>query len=265
MEKLYIIKIGGNIINDEEKLRQFLLNISTIKARKIIVHGGGKLVDQLAAKLGVEQQMIDGRRVTNAETLELATMVYAGLISKKIVAVLQSHLANAIGLCGADNNCIKAKKRVNAQYDFGYVGDIVEDGINTKFISYLLEDSIIPVFSSITHNNKGQLYNTNADTLASTLAIAMAEKYEVQLNYCFEKKGVLQNLNDENSVIPSITISEYQELFKNEIVSKGMIPKLDNAFAAIRKGVKSVIISHADDIINIIGENKKMGTSLTAF
>ncbi len=264
MQPLYIIKIGGNVINDEQKLKQFLLLVSAISERKIIVHGGGKLMDKLAKKLRIQQQMIDGRRVTDADTLQLATMVYAGLINKKIVALLQANSNNAIGLSGADNNCIEAKKRINAQHDFGFVGDIVNDGINVPFISTLLESSITPVFCSITHDNNGQLFNTNADTLAAALAMAMTKKYEVRLNYFFEKKGVMKNVDDENSIIASISTNEYQQLLKQKMVSAGMIPKLDNAFDAIKNGVKGVIIAHADDILNIINNNENVGTHLIA-
>lgn len=264
MQPLYIIKIGGNVINDEQKLKLFISLVSNIRARKIIVHGGGKLVEQLAKKLGIKQQMIDGRRVTDTDTLQLATMVYAGLINKKIVALLQANSNNAIGLSGADNNCIRAKKRSNAKHDFGFVGDIEDGGINTSFISTLLESLIVPVFCSITHDNNGQLFNTNADTLASALAIAMAAEYEVHLNYCFEKKGVMINVNDESSVIQSISTHEYQELIKKEVVSKGMIPKLDNAFGAIENGVNTVVILHAEDILNLITKNKNVGTYINA-
>ncbi|MES2655898.1 MAG: acetylglutamate kinase [Bacteroidota bacterium] len=264
MQALYIIKIGGNIINHEVKLKHFISLVSTIKARKIIVHGGGKLVDELALKLGIEQQMIDGRRVTDTKTLELTTMVYAGLINKKIVALLQANSNNAIGLSGADNNCIRAKKRTHAKHSFGWVGDIEEGGINTSFISTLLEINMLPVFCSITHDKNGQLLNTNADTLASALAVAMSAKYKVHLNYCFEKKGVMADMNDDSSVIPTISASKYKQLVKNKLVSAGMIPKLDNAFAAVEKGVSSVVILHADDILNVINNNKNVGTQLIA-
>ncbi len=262
MQTLYIIKIGGNIINHELKLKHMLSMVSGIKGRKIIVHGGGKLVDELAFKLGVEQHMVEGRRITDASTLDLATMVYAGLINKKMVALLQANSSNAIGLSGADNNCIRAKKRTHAKYDFGWVGDIEEGGINTSFISTLLEINMLPVFCSITHDKNGQLLNTNADTLASALAIAMSAKYKVHLNYCFEKKGVMSNIDDDSSVIPSISTVKYEQMLKDKMVSKGMIPKLDTAFAALKNGVHSVAVLHADDILNVIANHKNVGTSL---
>ncbi len=263
MQPLYIIKIGGNIINDDEQLKKFISEVSTIKARKIIVHGGGKLADDLALKLGIQQKMIDGRRVTDANTLQLITMVYAGLINKNIVALLQSNSNNAIGLSGADNNCIQAKKRINATHDFGFVGDIIEGGINTSFISSLVKSFIVPVFCSITHDNNGQLFNTNADTLASALSMAMATQYEVHLNYCFEKKGVMKNIEDENSVIPNISASDYELLIRNNVVSQGMIPKLDNGFNAVKNGVTTVAILHANAILNITKKIKNEGTYLT--
>ncbi len=264
MDSLYIIKIGGAIIDDEPKLKQFIALISSIKERKIIVHGGGKQVDKLALTLGIQQQMMDGRRITDADTLQLATMVYAGLINKRIVALMQAQGDDALGLSGADANCIQAKKRIKSEIDFGFVGDIPYNGINTAFLSMLLEQEIVPVFCSITHDKEGQLLNTNADTLASALSVAMSNRYEVQLHYCFEKKGVLHNVNDENAVIPNLTMKQYQELRKNNIVAKGMIPKLDTAFDAVTKGVKTVVILSAEEILTHIHAIKNVGTHLTA-
>ncbi len=262
MEPLYIIKIGGNVINNPEKLQEFLHSAASIAGNKIIVHGGGKLVDELANKLGIKQQMIDGRRITDAQTLDVATMVYAGLINKKVVAQLQANGNNAVGLTGADNNCIQASKRINSTHDYGFVGDVIENGINTSFLSTLLKDKIVPVFCSITHDNQGQLFNTNADTMASILATGMAPFYDVKLIYCFEKKGVLQDVNDDNSAIPIIPLNEYDGLKKSGVVYQGMIPKLDNAFAAINQGVKSVVIVHADDLLACVNNNKNVGTTL---
>ncbi|MCX6189842.1 MAG: acetylglutamate kinase [Bacteroidetes bacterium] len=262
MQTLDIIKIGGDIINHEVKLKQFLSMISEIKTPMILIHGGGKLLDQLATQLGVEQQMVDGRRITDAATLELATMVYAGGINKKIVAICQSQGLHAVGLSGADNNCLQAQKRSIGQHDFGFVGDITKEGVNTKFISLLLSQNIMPVFCSITHDNQGQLFNTNADTLASVLAQAMSAYYEVQLRYCFEKNGVLRNVEDEESVIPSINSNEYKTLQQQGIISQGMIPKLDNAFAAIQGGVNRVIITHALNILKSQQETAYVGTKI---
>jgi acetylglutamate kinase len=264
MSALSIIKIGGDIIDDRSQLEVFLRLVADIKTPKIIVHGGGKLVTQLANKLGLPQEMIDGRRITDAETLNLATMVYAGLINKTIVAQLQAQGNSAVGLSGTDNNCIKAQKRQDAVHDFGLVGDIIENGVNTDFISSLLEQGICPVFCSITHDNQGQLFNTNADTLAAELAIALSKTYQVTLSYCFNKKGVMLDINDDNSVISTFTAQAYKDLKAAGIVSQGMIPKLDNAFRALQSGLESVSILHADDILSLQTPNNHAGTTLIA-
>ncbi len=262
MQTLNIIKIGGDIINHELRLNQFISLISEIKTPMILIHGGGKLLDQFATQLGIEQQMVDGRRITDAATLALATMVYAGGINKKIVALCQSNGIQTIGLSGADNNCLQAHQRKIGEIDFGFVGDIIKEGVNTKFISLLLSQNIMPVFCSITHDNQGQLFNTNADTLASVLAQAMSSYYEVQLMYCFEKNGVLRNVEDEESVIPNINANEYKILQQQGIISQGMIPKLDNAFAAIEGGVCRVIIAHALNILKSQHETDYVGTKI---
>lgn len=263
MKKLYIIKIGGNIINDGIALDKFLVDFSKIEGFKILVHGGGKVASELAKKLGVSQAMVNGRRITDAETLKITTMVYAGLINKQIVALLQLHKMNAIGLCGADANVIIADKRKVEDIDYGFVGDIFVSGINFELLSVFLEINLVPVFSSITHDGNGQLLNTNADTIASVLAVALSGKYNVQLNYCFEKNGVLENIADENSVIKTITMTKYKQLLKDGIISKGMIPKLDNAFFAIQNGVSSVKIANADELIYTT-QNEHAGTTLIA-
>jgi acetylglutamate kinase len=264
MKKLYIVKIGGNIIDHPAKLESFLSDFSKVEGKKVLIHGGGKLATELAEKLGIVQQMVDGRRITDAETLKITAMVYAGLINKQIVASLQAKGVNAVGLSGADGNAIKAVKRKVTTIDYGFVGDMLDNSVNTDFLSNLLENNFAPVFSAITHNGEGQLLNTNADTIASVLATALAKKYDVQLNYCFEKKGVLKNVDDDNSVIETITQANYKQLLNEGIISKGMIPKLDNAFDAIQKGVKSVVIAHADDLINTTKENDPAGTRLIA-
>src|SRR5690349_979130 len=199
MDKLYIIKIGGNIIDDEKKLSSFLKDFAEISENKILVHGGGKLATQLADKLGVEQKLVDGRRITDQETLKIVTMVYAGYINKNIVAQLQSYDCNAIGLCGADGDAILAHKRNHPVIDYGFVGDI--DAINTNLLKSLLEQNISIVFASLTHDQKGQLLNTNADTIAQELAKALSLSYEVHLIYSFEKAGVLLDANDDNTII----------------------------------------------------------------
>jgi len=263
-KKLFIVKIGGNVIDDEESLKKFLSDFSKINEKKILVHGGGKIASELAQKLGIEQSIVNGRRVTDTETLKIVTMVYAGLLNKQIVALLQSNNVNAIGLSGADMNCIKAVKRMNSEIDFGFVGDIVEHGVNAELISFLIENNLTPVFCSVTHDGKGQLLNTNADTIAAVLAASLSGNYDVQLNFCFEKNGVMKNIENENSVIETMTKNEYKKLVSEGIISKGMIPKLDNSFEAINKGVKKVVIGHSDNLNNMISENKIEGTVLTA-
>ncbi len=264
MKKLQIIKIGGNVIDNPEELEKFLVDFSKISDLKILVHGGGKVATELAKRLGIEQEMVNGRRITDAETLKVTTMVYAGLINKHIVASLQAKKNNAIGLSGADGNSIKATKRKVVDIDYGFVGDIDSKGVNVDFISVLLESNVSPVFSAITHNGEGQLLNTNADTIASALAVALSKKYDVQLNYCFEKNGVLRDVDDDSSVINVITKESYKELLTEGVIFKGMIPKLDNAFDAIKNGVSSVMIAHSRDLTKITNGNGNTGTKLIA-
>ena len=259
MQKLYIIKIGGNIIDDEKKVSAFIKNFASVKNKYsessfIIVHGGGKTTTKLAAQLGINQQMIDGRRVTDAETLKVVTMVYAGLINKNIVAQLQACDIDAVGLCGADGNIIKAHKRINSQIDYGFAGDV--DAVNSVFINSLLNQNLTIVISPITHDKKGQLLNTNADTIANKIAIAMSKLFRVELMYCFEMNGVLYNKEDENSVIKTISNTSYQKLKEDKIISDGMIPKLDNAFEAIHAGVTAVIIGNAVELDLLIQKSK---------
>jgi len=257
-DKLYVIKIGGNIIDDEKKLAFFLKGFASINGKKILIHGGGKLATKFAAQLGVEQQLIDGRRITDAETLKIVTMVYAGYINKNIVAQLQSHNCNAIGLCGADGNLIQSHKRQHPTIDYGFVGDI--DSVNTTLLKNLLEQNINVVIAPITHNKEGLLLNTNADTIAQEIAQAMSEFYEVNLIYSFEKAGVLMNAEDDSTVITSITQSSYKDLKEQKIIHSGMIPKLDNAFAALNKGVNRVIVGKAEQLQDLISGNA--GTSI---
>lgn len=263
MKKLYIVKIGGNIIDDSIALEKFLGNFSKMEGLKILVHGGGKVASELAKKLGVSQAMVNGRRITDIETLKITTMVYAGLINKQTVALLQSKRVNAIGLSGADANIIQANKRKVEDIDYGFVGDVSASEINAEMLSSFLEMNLVPVFSAITHDGAGQLLNTNADTIASVLAASMSKRYDVQLNYCFEKNGVLKNVDEENSVIKTITKTKYKQLLLDGTISKGMIPKMDNAFAAIQNGVKAVVITHADELINTT-KNEHEGTTLVA-
>lgn len=250
MEKLTLVKIGGNIIDNEEALTDFLNLFHQIPGKKILVHGGGKIATELSKKIGLNPEMVKGRRITDAEMLKVVTMVYAGLTNKTIVAKLQGLNDNAIGLTGADGNVIVAEKRPVFEVDYGFVGDIFEENINTEFLCDLLDKKFLPVFSAITHDGQGQLFNTNADTIASTIAIALASFYQVDLIYSFEKKGVLKDINDENSVIHSINELNFNNFVEQKIIADGMIPKITNALQAVNKGVSQVIIKNANDLLN---------------
>lgn len=256
-QQLNIIKIGGNIINDAIALESFLRDFSALEERKILVHGGGKKANEIAEAMGFQPKMIEGRRVTDEATLEVVTMVYAGLLNKKITAHLHKYNCNALGLSGADANCILAHKRILAEVDYGFVGDI--DFVNAQTIHMFLQNYITPVFCAITHDKKGQLLNTNADTIASEMAIAMSDFYEVELNYVFELKGVLENIADKNSVIQHIDLNEYEQLIEGGIISEGMIPKLHNCFNALKKGVQKVNIGDA----SLIQKTNNLHTTLT--
>ena len=247
---LFVVKIGGNIIDDSNALDIFLDQFATIKEPKILIHGGGKLATEMASTLHIPQQMIDGRRITDDATLKVVTMVYAGFINKNIVAKLQAKTCDAIGLTGADGNIIVAKKRIVKDIDYGFVGDVVQ--VNNPFIKKILDNNNTPVIAPITHDGTGQLLNTNADTIANEIAKAMAEDYDVQLIYCFDKKGVLANLNDENSVIKLITKENFDALKKDTIVHEGMIPKIENALQAVGAGVQSVSIGHGFELNEMI-------------
>jgi len=262
VEKLLVLKIGGNIIDDEKKLRSFLSDFASIPHKKILIHGGGKVATELSAKMGIETKMIDGRRITDEATIKVVTMVYAGLINKNIVAQLQSLKCNAIGLCGADGNIIPATKRTGSEIDYGFVGDVSEFKVQNSKFKVFIDNHMIPVIAPITHDEKGVLLNTNADTIASTIAVALSETYDVSLFYCFEKNGVLANPNDNNSWLKKINSNEYIALKENGVVNKGMIPKLDNAFDAMQKGVKETYICHADHLNSIVEQKEIIGTAL---
>lgn len=264
MEPLYVIKIGGNIIDNEQALHDFLATFASVKAKKILVHGGGKIASELSVKLGIEPKMLNGKRITDAAALDVVVMTYAGLINKKIVALLQSQQANAIGLSGADGNSIPAQKREVADVDYGFAGDAVEERLNTDFFQLLLSNGMTPVLSAITHDEHGQLLNTNADTIASVLAVAMSAFYNVTLVYCFEMQGVMKDISDAGSMIEQISLREYDILKKNGAVSEGMLPKLDKAFAAVAGGVESVMIGHAKNLVHIIKQEKHAATRIIA-
>lgn len=242
MEKLSIVKIGGNVIEDTEALKSFLEHFSKIEGKNVLVHGGGKRATHIASKLGIESKMINGRRITDADTLEVITMVYGGLVNKNIVAKLQSLDIDAIGLTGADINSIYSEKRPVKEIDYGFVGDVKK--VNHQSINKLIEADFTPVFCAITHNKNGQLFNTNADTIASELAIGLSKLYHVELYYCFEKNGVLKSVDDENSVIEYMDYGTYEQLRHQGIFHDGMLPKLDNSFHAIESGVSRVFIGN---------------------
>ena len=249
-EQLSIVKIGGNIVDNSEALEQFLSDFNQLPGKKILIHGGGVMASKMAQQLGIETQMIDGRRITDAETLKTVTMVYAGWLNKSIVAALQHNGCNAIGLSGADGNVIPSIRRSPVPINFGYVGDPNPDKVNAAFISQLIDTEITPVFCAITHDEQGSLLNTNADTIANTVAAAMSSNYTTTLYYCFEMDGVLSDINNPQSIIPTLTQHEAEACKANGIIAGGMIPKIDNAFLAISKGVKEVVILHAKNLLN---------------
>ncbi|MFD1162614.1 MULTISPECIES: acetylglutamate kinase [Hwangdonia] len=249
MQTLKVIKIGGNIIDDEQALHHFLEGFSKIKGPKILVHGGGKLATKLANQMGVEVKMTNGRRITDADTLDIITMVYAGKINKNIVAKLQANQCNAIGFSGADGNAIVSEKRPVKDIDYGFVGDVLK--VNTNTLEVLLNNQVTPVFCAITHDENGQLFNTNADTIASELAIGFAKIFKTELYYCFEKNGVLQNVNDDDSVIENINSENYKTLINEGIIADGMLPKLNNCFHAIKHNVHKVCIGKPEMLFSL--------------
>ena len=236
---LKVVKIGGKLIENEQMLSEFISDFVSLKGPKILVHGGGNLATEIATKLGYETKMFEGRRITDENSMSVITMVYGGLINKKIVARLQSKNCNAVGLCGADGMSVVSEKRPVKEIDFGFVGDIVD--INKDFISGLLQQGLTPVFSAISCSKKGELFNTNADSVASEIAQAMSE-YETELYYCFEKKGVLTDIDSEESIIRELDFKKYQELKEQGVIRDGMLPKLHNCFEALKKGVKNIYL-----------------------
>lgn len=246
MEKIKIIKIGGKIIDDNKALEAFLNSFAKLEGKKVLVHGGGKLASRLAEQMQIPVQMVDGRRITDEATLDVITMMYAGKISKNIVAKLQSCGCNSVGFSGADGNSVIAVKRPVKEIDYGYVGDVVD--VKTEVMKLLLENNVTVCFSAISHDQKGQLFNTNADTIASEIAIAFSKDFEVDLYYTFEKNGVLTDIENENSVVEKMNFNYYQELKEQELIFEGMIPKLDNCFYAIENGVRSIHLGKPDMI-----------------
>jgi len=255
--KLSILKIGGNVIENKTALSKFLLAFSKLDGAKILVHGGGKLATELSKKLGIESKLIGGRRITDAQSLELITMVYGGLVNKNIVAELQALNCNAIGLSGADGDTIQAHKRPVTDIDYGFAGDV--DGVNSQTISQLLNAGLTPVFCAMTHDGNGQLLNTNADTIASELAIGMSDSYKTTLYYCFEKKGVLMNIEDDDSVVKHIDSESYKKLLESKIIADGMLPKMENCFHALNKNVHQVCIGD----ITMLDPTSTLFTTLT--
>lgn len=246
MDNLKIIKVGGKVVEDPESLNSLLDAFITISGYKILVHGGGPAATGLAAKLGIKTEMVNGRRITSKDMLDVATMVYAGLINKNIVAGLQARGCNAIGLTGADLNMINAIKRPVGEIDYGFVGDI--RNVNTRELRLLINENIVPVIAPLTHDNQGNLLNTNADTIAAEVSVELAGYFDVFLFYCFEKRGVLKDAEDENSVIHELDINLFKQYQEEGIISAGMIPKLENGFRAKQGGVKQVLITNAGHI-----------------
>ncbi|MFV0249345.1 MAG: acetylglutamate kinase [Tenacibaculum sp.] len=248
METVKIVKIGGKIIENTKALNSFLYDFSKLKAPKVLVHGGGNLLSELATELNISVQMINGRRITDAKTLNLVSMVYAGKINKSIVAQLQAYNTNALGFTGADGNTIISVKRPSKPIDYGFAGDVIK--VNPQILTILIKNKVVPVFCALTHDKKGQLLNTNADTIAAELAIALTSCYTTELYYCFDKPGVLANISDNNSTIECITEKSYTWLKAQNNIVKGMLPKLDNCFYALNNKVFRVYVGNADMLSN---------------
>lgn len=261
MNKLFIIKIGGNVLDNPVALSSFLKDFASIKEPKILIHGGGKIATKLGDQLGIESKYINGRRITDAQTLDVVTMVYGGLVNKQIVATLQTLNCNAMGFTGADGNLIKAVKRPVKDIDYGFVGDIKAEGVNTSLLYFMLQQNIVPIFAPLTHAD-GSMLNTNADTIASVLAVALSKHFDVRLIFCFEKRGVLMDVNDQGSVITHLPKNRYDELLPKGIFADGILPKLENAYAAIQTGVKEVLIGEAKDLLKNTGQVTE-GTLIT--
>ncbi len=248
MNKLYIIKIGGNVLDDEKTLNAFLKDFSSIQTPKILIHGGGTIATKIGDRLGIKSNYVKGRRITDGPTRDLVTMVYGGLINKQMVAHLQQLGCNALGLTGADGNMINAVKRPVKDIDYGFVGDITTESVNSTLLYFLLKQNVIPVFAPLTHA-AGEILNTNADTIASVVAISLSKHFDVRLIFCFEKKGVLKDLKDDSSVIKLLNESDYKQLLEKGAFADGILPKLENAFSALHAGVQEVLIGEAGDLL----------------
>ncbi len=248
MNKLYVIKIGGNVLDDEKSLHVFLKDFAAIQTPKILIHGGGKIATRIGDQLGIKSKYSNGRRITDRPTRDLVSMVYGGLINKGIVASLQALQCNAIGVTGADGNLIKATRRPVGEIDYGYVGDIKASDVNSTFLYFLLKQNVTPVFAPLTYAD-GEILNTNADTIASAIAISLSLHFDTRLIFCFEKKGVLEDVNNEQSVIHQLNEARYKALLIKGTLADGILPKLENAFAAIHAGVAEVLIGEASDLL----------------
>ena len=255
-QTLSIIKIGGNLIEDNAALNSFLTAFSELSGLKILVHGGGKKASEVLAQLGITPQMINGRRITDRDTLDVVTMVYGGLINKDLVARLQALGCNALGMSGADANSIEARKRPIKEVDYGFAGDVAN--VNAEKLNQILQIGLTPVFCALTHNGKGQLLNTNADTIASEIAISLSTNYHIVLYYCFELPGVLEDIKDPKSIITKINGNSYQKLVDKGIIAQGMLPKIHNAFASLKNGVREVRIGN----LNVFQKEKNNYTTL---
>lgn len=247
MEKLTLVKVGGKIVEENDSLQTLLNDFMMLDGYKVLVHGGGRSATKIATRLGIESKMIDGRRVTDEDMLNVVTMVYGGLVNKKIVAALQARGVNALGLTGADMNIIQSVKRPVKEIDYGFVGDV--EKVNAQLLSLLIQQGIVPVLAPLTHDGQGNMLNTNADTIAGETAKALSSFFDVTLIYCFEKKGVLMDENQEDSVIETINRPDYEKYVAQKVIQGGMIPKIENAFQALNAGVSKVIITEASQVL----------------
>ncbi|MDD4821256.1 MAG: acetylglutamate kinase [Bacteroidales bacterium] len=247
MEKLTLVKVGGKIVEENDSLQTLLNDFMMLDGYKVLVHGGGRSATKIATRLGIESKMIDGRRVTDEDMLNVVTMVYGGLVNKKIVAALQARGVNAVGLTGADMNIIQSVKRPVKEIDYGFVGDV--EKVNAQLLSLLIQQGIVPVLAPLTHDGQGNMLNTNADTIAGETAKALSSFFDVTLIYCFEKKGVLMDENQEDSVIETINRPDYEKYVAQKVIQGGMIPKIENAFQALNAGVSKVIITEASQVL----------------